>query len=450
MTHWNSTTSNEWNTFFEFQSVEDTVKLLNPGYEAEIRSYLDFYHHDRQDEAIMKPRLAVRQFVSPRDLMVPSSHGTQIASQTTVKSSSKRKLSKGVPQRITLKSNGEKRGRAQPYPSGFTDKSGASLGGGKARRPHVSSDKYDSEPRESDSILDVLELLAKDLVDVGYLKRDGDYYAPNAVNIDTQQTSLTDVSQSALPSMPSVTALNKKLHPISFNLMDDFAPPQNISESVNPFAFSSVSGKSCHTYSPISFNTWEGTANYMRSISPRSPSQQATQPDHTVSDASKRLIQPLNFPFGAQHHRGIHPISLRAPETSEHIVNVQPQGVPKLQSRFSLHLPQVPATFRNNESRSFPSYPGISGGRPLTKLDYTPNYSHSPTPIYSTSADTALPDAKPTAKRQRHVCRACVHCKKAHLACDEQRPCRRCAHLGKKDCTDVEHKRRGRPKVHKA
>ena len=51
------------------------------------------------------------------------------------------------------------------------------------------------------------------------------------------------------------------------------------------------------------------------------------------------------------------------------------------------------------------------------------------------------------AKRHKHVRKACVHCKKAHLACDEGRPCRRCIHLGKTDCVDVEHKRRGRPRT---
>ena len=53
---------------------------------------------------------------------------------------------------------------------------------------------------------------------------------------------------------------------------------------------------------------------------------------------------------------------------------------------------------------------------------------------------------KAKAKRQKHVQKACVHCKRAHLACDNERPCRRCVHLGKTDCVDVEHKRRGRPK----
>lgn len=447
MAHWNSKTANEWNNFFEFQSIEDTVKLLNPEYEGEIRNYLDFYRHqDRQDDVIMKPRVAVRQFVAPRDLVVSSGHGTQIAPQATVKTSSKRKFTKGVPQRITLKSTGEKRGRLQPYPTGFMEMSGASLGGGgKARRSRVSSDKHIPDPKDSDSVLEnaVLELLAKDLVDVGYLKKDGDYYAPNAVKVELQENGHNDVSQSALPSMPSVAALNKKLHPISFNLMDDFAPPQNlknISECLNPFVFSALSAKSCHTYNPVSFNTWEGTANYMRSIAPGSPFQQATLPDHTISDSANRLTPSHNFSFGA---RAIHPISLPTPETSGRIVNSP-------SSRISLHHPQVPAKFHNNENRSFPSFPNANVGQPLTNFDYTSNYSPAPTPIYSTSTNTTLLDAKPAAKRQRHVCRACVHCKKAHLACDEQRPCRRCSHLGKNDCADVEHKRRGRPKVHKA
>ncbi|KAI8896222.1 hypothetical protein BC833DRAFT_598303 [Globomyces pollinis-pini] len=47
--------------------------------------------------------------------------------------------------------------------------------------------------------------------------------------------------------------------------------------------------------------------------------------------------------------------------------------------------------------------------------------------------------------RNKHVGKACTHCKKAHLACDSSRPCKRCTHLGKSDCIDVTHKRRGRP-----
>lgn len=49
-------------------------------------------------------------------------------------------------------------------------------------------------------------------------------------------------------------------------------------------------------------------------------------------------------------------------------------------------------------------------------------------------------------QRQKHVRVACIHCKRAHLACDNCRPCKRCVRLGRTDCVDVVHKRRGRPK----
>ncbi|KAI8082977.1 uncharacterized protein BX664DRAFT_388095 [Halteromyces radiatus] len=47
-----------------------------------------------------------------------------------------------------------------------------------------------------------------------------------------------------------------------------------------------------------------------------------------------------------------------------------------------------------------------------------------------------------------HVRTACVNCKKAHLACDAERPCKRCISVGKTDsCYDIQHKKRGRPKL---
>ncbi|CEP17157.1 hypothetical protein [Parasitella parasitica] len=53
---------------------------------------------------------------------------------------------------------------------------------------------------------------------------------------------------------------------------------------------------------------------------------------------------------------------------------------------------------------------------------------------------------KPT--KTTHVPTACINCKKAHLACDLSRPCRRCSTLGKSDsCIDIKHKKRGRPKL---
>ncbi|KAF4126689.1 GAL4 [Geosmithia morbida] len=51
-------------------------------------------------------------------------------------------------------------------------------------------------------------------------------------------------------------------------------------------------------------------------------------------------------------------------------------------------------------------------------------------------------------KAKGHVASACVPCKRAHLRCDNQRPCSRCLTSGKQDnCVDVQHKKRGRPRL---
>ncbi|KAI9679407.1 MAG: hypothetical protein M1817_005429 [Caeruleum heppii] len=51
-------------------------------------------------------------------------------------------------------------------------------------------------------------------------------------------------------------------------------------------------------------------------------------------------------------------------------------------------------------------------------------------------------------RAKNHVASACVNCKKAHLACDENRPCQRCVTAGKEgSCVDIQHKKRGRPRL---
>ncbi|USP74335.1 hypothetical protein yc1106_01609 [Curvularia clavata] len=56
--------------------------------------------------------------------------------------------------------------------------------------------------------------------------------------------------------------------------------------------------------------------------------------------------------------------------------------------------------------------------------------------------------AKPARRTKAHVASACVNCKKAHLSCDVQRPCGRCVASGKQEtCKDVQHKKRGRPRL---
>jgi hypothetical protein len=52
-------------------------------------------------------------------------------------------------------------------------------------------------------------------------------------------------------------------------------------------------------------------------------------------------------------------------------------------------------------------------------------------------------------KKGRNVDKACNHCKRSHLRCDNVRPCRRCVSTGKIGCQDVKHKPRGRPRLQK-
>ncbi|ORY33509.1 hypothetical protein BCR39DRAFT_304495 [Naematelia encephala] len=70
----------------------------------------------------------------------------------------------------------------------------------------------------------------------------------------------------------------------------------------------------------------------------------------------------------------------------------------------------------------------------------------------STSPTTA-PGQNPPPRRvggKSNVSAACGPCKRAHLACDVARPCKRCINMGKEElCEDVPHKKRGRPKVPK-
>ncbi|KAJ2887383.1 hypothetical protein FB639_001359 [Coemansia asiatica] len=68
--------------------------------------------------------------------------------------------------------------------------------------------------------------------------------------------------------------------------------------------------------------------------------------------------------------------------------------------------------------------------------------------IMPAAKTAAAPKAARTGRGAKpHVPSACTNCKKAHLACDLQRPCQRCVNSGKCDtCKDVQHKKRGRPR----
>ncbi|KAI8977530.1 hypothetical protein BDF20DRAFT_875374 [Mycotypha africana] len=66
--------------------------------------------------------------------------------------------------------------------------------------------------------------------------------------------------------------------------------------------------------------------------------------------------------------------------------------------------------------------------------------------LKGTTTTTSSMSNKTSYKKGRNVEKACNHCKRSHLRCDNLRPCGRCVATGKNDCHDVEHKARGRPR----
>lgn len=91
-----------------------------------------------------------------------------------------------------------------------------------------------------------------------------------------------------------------------------------------------------------------------------------------------------------------------------------------------------------------PKLPSLSSGH---FADYRQSQPESSSAAVVSPSTEEPPQAgrKPA---KAHVPSACLNCKRAHLACDVGRPCRRCVNLGKSDtCIDVQHKKRGRPRL---
>ncbi|KAI1103111.1 hypothetical protein F4804DRAFT_244238 [Jackrogersella minutella] len=102
---------------------------------------------------------------------------------------------------------------------------------------------------------------------------------------------------------------------------------------------------------------------------------------------------------------------------------------------------------------SYPQPPGPMVPQPQYPLPPVVGPSLGPSPYSMPSNPQSAenpPYASPKSQRKTkgHVASACVPCKRAHLRCDAQRPCSRCLSNGKEDsCVDVQHKKRGRPRL---
>ncbi|KAK6499805.1 hypothetical protein TWF481_010162 [Arthrobotrys musiformis] len=100
------------------------------------------------------------------------------------------------------------------------------------------------------------------------------------------------------------------------------------------------------------------------------------------------------------------------------------------------HLPVTPSGYPSRSEFSSPT-----SQRPESQSSYFSSHQSPRQQPFS-------PPQQPPRRAKAHVPSACVNCKNAHLACDVQRPCPRCVSTGKQDsCVDVEHKKRGRPRL---
>ncbi|RUS23495.1 hypothetical protein BC938DRAFT_475048 [Jimgerdemannia flammicorona] len=118
--------------------------------------------------------------------------------------------------------------------------------------------------------------------------------------------------------------------------------------------------------------------------------------------------------------------------------------------RPSANRASPPYSVTDRPSHNVPTPPPSTSPGPTVHRDVISGTRASSTGEQSDTSDMEDYSTPVPAKRanKTHVPSACVNCKRAHLACDVSRPCKRCVSLGKTDsCVDIQHKKRGRPKL---
>ncbi|KAF7194152.1 Transcription activator of gluconeogenesis ERT1-2 [Pseudocercospora fuligena] len=110
-----------------------------------------------------------------------------------------------------------------------------------------------------------------------------------------------------------------------------------------------------------------------------------------------------------------------------------------------------PAAQAPGHARSAPSFTTPTSATAITTSSQSQPTSSAPTAWQPSAENESI--TRPTSSRggrksKAHVASACINCKRAHLSCDVNRPCARCVASGKQDtCFDVQHKKRGRPRL---
>ncbi|KAK1593870.1 uncharacterized protein LY79DRAFT_513830 [Colletotrichum navitas] len=155
----------------------------------------------------------------------------------------------------------------------------------------------------------------------------------------------------------------------------------------------------------------------------------------------------------------IHQSELRGPPLHQSLPPPQPRSYhAEQQDRMSYAYPRPDDHLRNtpsgyahlaNQALQQRPQPYMHMSGPPPSQPAGPHQHGYATTMSQTSQDSA-PYTSPKTQRKTkgHVASACVPCKRAHLRCDAQRPCSRCTSNGKEDaCVDVQHKKRGRPRL---
>ncbi|KAH7385652.1 hypothetical protein BKA66DRAFT_511487 [Pyrenochaeta sp. MPI-SDFR-AT-0127] len=213
----------------------------------------------------------------------------------------------------------------------------------------------------------------------------------------------------------------------------------------------------------------DGLAKFRSKFSPARPEHQS-YPSPPMSEPHSPPRRPAQT---VESGRLAYSLPVSAPQRPEVGLSLPPPSSslydPRPASSVQLNLQQRPLYPGEAQHRGQPHH-YHQPGRPIEHASYGsvpvpqnygygfPNAGVAPYaaaqhsgPMVQQAAMIAPPPARPTKPARRtkaHVASACVNCKKAHLSCDVQRPCGRCVASGKQDtCKDVQHKKRGRPRL---
>lgn len=264
------------------------------------------------------------------------------------------------------------------------------------------------------------------------------------------------------PAQPRAPTSSAPLDSRAGRAMNILAPPLASAHSLAPFGRRPEPGSSLGTKpSPFSPRRSEHrgypSPPMSDSHSPNRRSAQLVEPDgHRYGSASDaRRTDGLSLPP---------PSSLPPPPPPPALPAMDPRSVTSPQGMVpprSLYPGegQLSGHPFHYQAGRVPDHGGFNGGQvphsyamayPGSAATYLP----SPGLGYPAQQQPALISAhhsrpnKPARRTKTHVASACVNCKKAHLSCDVARPCGRCVASGKQEtCKDVQHKKRGRPRL---